>query len=66
MTWVDETWVAFQHLSNSATYVNYLSESSESAVKAAYGDAYKRLALLKRRYDPDNVFHRNRNIRPIA
>lgn len=47
-------------------YVNY-SPVDESAdrVKAAYGgDRYTRLVEVKRRLDPDNVFHFNHNIRP--
>jgi FAD/FMN-containing dehydrogenase len=29
-----------------------------------YGDKYERLLEIKRKYDPDNVFHRNQNIKP--
>ena len=64
MRWVDSTWEELHRVSQTGTYVNYLSESSEAAVRASYGDHYARLATIKHRYDPDNVFHRNRNIRP--
>jgi FAD/FMN-containing dehydrogenase len=52
-------------VSAQATYVNYLSSDAEDAVRAAYGEAnYARLQRLKTRYDPGNLFHFNRNIRP--
>jgi hypothetical protein len=35
-------------------------------VRAAYGDHYNRLSQLKRKYDPDNFFRVNQNIRPAA
>jgi len=48
------------------TYVATLDED-RSSVAAAYGaEKYDRLAQIKRRYDPDNVFHRNANIKPAA
>ena len=47
------------------SYVNALAEQGEAQVLRAYGDAkLARLAALKRRYDPDNVFHLNQNIAP--
>jgi FAD/FMN-containing dehydrogenase len=46
-------------------YVGFLGEESEESLRAAYpGGAWERLRGLKRRYDPDNLFHRNHNIPP--
>jgi FAD/FMN-containing dehydrogenase len=45
-------------------YVNFLSNEGEERVRAAYGPNYDRLAAIKARYDPDNVFRANQNIRP--
>ena len=47
-------------------YVNFLdSDDDASRVREAYGDeTYRRLAEVKAKYDPDNVFRNNMNIRP--
>ena len=47
-------------------YVNFLdTDDDTSRVREAYGDdTYLRLAEIKARYDPDNVFHNNKNIEP--
>jgi FAD/FMN-containing dehydrogenase len=45
-------------------YVNQLGETSPELVKAAYGPNYRRLAEIKRRYDPKNVLRLNQNITP--
>ena len=51
----------------SGVYVNALVDDDEAAVRRAYGDAkLERLSALKRRWDPDNVFHLNQNIAPAA
>jgi hypothetical protein len=49
----------------SGVYVNFLEDEGDSRIRSAYpAGAYERLATVKRRYDPSNVFHRNQNIRP--
>ena len=49
--------------SSIGTYVNFLGDEGESRVRHAYGaEKFDRLAELKRRYDPDNVFRLNQNI----
>jgi FAD/FMN-containing dehydrogenase len=48
-----------------ATYVNFMGDEGADAVRGAYpAPTYARLRELKRRYDPDNVFRANHNIRP--
>jgi FAD/FMN-containing dehydrogenase len=36
----------------------------QDRVKTSYGSNYDRLTQIKRRYDPDNIFHINQNIQP--
>ena len=64
MRWVNEAWAAMRPWSRAGTYVNYLSSDGDEAVRAAYGANYQRLVALKRKFDPANIFHRNRNVRP--
>jgi len=46
-------------------YVNFIGEDSEATVRGAYpGSTWDRLAEIKGRYDPDNLFSRNANIPP--
>jgi FAD/FMN-containing dehydrogenase len=51
----------------SGGYVNYMqADEPLERVRAAFGDeAFARLRALKKRYDPDNVLHRNQNIPPL-
>jgi FAD/FMN-containing dehydrogenase len=53
-----------EHLAG-GRWLNYLGDDQgDDAVRGAYGPNYDRLVELKRRYDPDNVFHHNHNIVP--
>ena len=64
--WVRSLWEALRpHAPEFGTYVNSLTEADGDRVRLAYGpDKYERLARIKAMYDPDNVFHRNLNIKP--
>ena len=62
MAWTDASMAALAAHSI-PTYINYLSDDREAAVRRAYGDKFHRLLQLKKRYDPQNILHRNRNIR---
>ena len=64
MYWVDAVWQKLTPISGGHAYVNYLSDDSRGGVQSAYGANYARLVALKDKYDPDNFFHLNRNIRP--
>ena len=54
------------HPHRSGVYVNFLdSDDDPSRVREAYGvDTYQRLGRIKAKYDPENVFHHNKNIQP--
>ena len=66
--WVRDFWSAVRPFSSGGTYVNFLTEDADrERVRAAYGpDLYDRLARIKARYDPDNLFRANQNIRPAT
>jgi hypothetical protein len=53
------------HLEN-GVYVNNLGDEGDNRVHAAYGANYERLAALKAKYDPTNVFRMNHNIEPAV
>jgi FAD/FMN-containing dehydrogenase len=62
--WVRDFWSALEPY-HMGVYVNFLMEEGEGRIRQAYGaKKYDRLKALKRRYDPDNLFRLNQNIRP--
>jgi FAD/FMN-containing dehydrogenase len=64
VAWARGTYNSLQpHMADDA-YINYLDDDDSNRVRAAYGPNYDRLRDLKRRYDPQNVFHLNQNIPP--
>lgn len=63
--WVRDWFDALAPHSTGGVYVNFMGEEGEDVVRAAYGERnYRRLAELKAKYDPDNVFRVNQNIKP--
>jgi FAD/FMN-containing dehydrogenase len=64
--WVRTFWEKLRpHAMGSGGYVNGEAEYDDDRVRSIYGqEKYERLAQIKSLYDPDNVFHRNANIRP--
>jgi FAD/FMN-containing dehydrogenase len=64
--WARELFRAAAPFATGGAYVNFLTEEEGERVRAAYGSNYDRLAELKRRYDPGNLFRMNQNIRPAA
>jgi FAD/FMN-containing dehydrogenase len=64
--WARRFLAALQPHRAGGVYVNFLDADDDSSrVREAYGDqTYRRLAEVKARYDPGNVFHHNKNIQP--
>ncbi len=60
--WVRDYSDAITPYSQAGGYVNFMSEDDSNKAQANYGANYARLADVKRRYDPDNLFHINQNI----
>ena len=65
--WVRETWTRMQPHVSGGVYVNELGEDEGAdRVAVAYGPNYERLARIKTKYDPENLFCLNANILPMA
>ncbi|MGW1468739.1 FAD-binding oxidoreductase [Streptomyces sp. NPDC002308] len=65
--WVHEARAGVRPWADDAVYLNFIGQEGHERVVAAYGEEnYARLAGVKRRYDPDNVFRLNHNIEPAA
>jgi FAD/FMN-containing dehydrogenase len=65
ISWARNFWEAIQPYSSHKVYVNVLGVEGEERVKEAYGQSYQRLAALKSKYDPNNMFRFNQNIKPL-
>jgi FAD/FMN-containing dehydrogenase len=65
-SWARSVWQALAANANgTGGYINFMAEQDADRVRAAYGPVkYQRLARIKARYDPDNVFRMNANIKP--
>ncbi len=66
IAWTRQLWESLRPHMPSGAYVNEMVDEGHERVRAAYGPAYDRLASLKQKYDPSNVFRLNQNILPAA
>ncbi len=57
-------WSDTRQFARAGTYVNYMSVDEGARIQSSYGPNYKRLAAIKAKYDPANVFRQNQNIKP--
>jgi FAD/FMN-containing dehydrogenase len=62
--WAREFFRASAPYASAGAYVNFMTAEEGDRIAAAYGSNYERLVEIKRRYDPENVFHLNQNIKP--
>jgi FAD/FMN-containing dehydrogenase len=63
-TWAVKMWEAVHPYSAGGAYLNFEGDEGQDRIRAAYRDNYDRLAQIKNRYDPTNLFRINQNIRP--
>jgi hypothetical protein len=64
--WVNQLWKLIRHHQTGA-YSCFIGDEGNDRVRDAYpGDAYAKLAVVKAKYDPENVFSFNQNIQPAA
>jgi FAD/FMN-containing dehydrogenase len=63
-TWAREYWEDLHPHSAGGAYVNMMMEEGNDRIRDAYGENYDRLAQIKRKYDPGNLFRVNQNIPP--
>jgi len=62
--WVKDYYAALAPHSTAGGYVNFMAEDDQGRIRDNYKGNYDRLASVKRKYDPGNLFHVNQNIKP--
>jgi FAD/FMN-containing dehydrogenase len=65
IAWARDFFNASAPFASGGVYVNFLTADEGDRVRSAYGPNYDRLARVKSKYDPDNLFRMNQNIRPV-
>ncbi|MDO9374361.1 MAG: FAD-binding oxidoreductase [Ferruginibacter sp.] len=64
--WAKGYWSDLHPFSMGGAYVNFMMEEGDERIKATYGDNYQKLAAVKAKFDPNNLFRVNQNIQPQA
>ncbi|KRC70154.1 6-hydroxy-D-nicotine oxidase [compost metagenome] len=66
IAWARDIFRATEPYAQGGVYVNFMTQDETARVGAAYGANFDRLVQVKTRYDPQNLFRHNQNIRPSA
>ena len=62
--WTRDGWERIRPFSTGGNYINFQSaDEDDERIRAGYGANFERLLELKKRWDPDNLFRSNRNVR---
>ena len=64
ISWAREFYNATKPFASGGAYVNFMTDDESDRIPSAYGANYDRLVSLKQKYDPENLFHMNQNIKP--
>jgi len=64
IAWARQLFDATAPYASGSVYINFMPDDENDRVEKAYGPNYRRLAEIKHRYDPNNLFRVNQNIRP--
>ncbi len=62
--WCKDYWKALHPYSMGGAYSNFMMDEGQERIKASFRENYNRLAKIKSKYDPENFFQVNQNIRP--
>jgi FAD/FMN-containing dehydrogenase len=66
ISWAREFFNKTAQYATGSVYVNFLTQEEVNRVAAAYGPNYDRLVQVKNKYDPNNLFRMNQNIKPTV
>jgi len=63
--WARDYWTALHPHNLPGAYVNFMmADEGDERIKATYGGNYKKLVAVKKKYDKENLFRVNQNIKP--
>jgi hypothetical protein len=64
ITWARDFFKASAPFASAGAYINFMTDDEQERIASAYGANYDRLLEIKYKYDPENIFHVNQNIKP--
>jgi FAD/FMN-containing dehydrogenase len=66
ISWARGLFAAAAPFATGSAYVNFMPDDEQDRIEKVYGPSYRRLAAIKQRYDPHNLFRMNQNIKPAS